>query len=137
MIEHESAIVEAELLPMCGAPGCRIVARPEQPLCDDHAVQQRILATRRRLAEHAPMAVERLIDLCENAVNEDVRRRCAVDILDRIGVRPGVEVEVTAGAARGVDPAEVLRARIATLRGRTIEGLRESAKALDAGLGAE
>lgn len=117
--------VAANLLPVCGAPGCQIVARPEQPLCDDHAVQQRVLAARRRLAEHAPLAAEQLIDLCDNADHADVRRRAAEAILDRVGVRPGVDVAVTARTDGKASPAEILRAKIETLRQRTIEGIRE------------
>ncbi|HVX69871.1 MAG TPA: hypothetical protein VHA79_09295 [Mycobacteriales bacterium] len=118
MTDVAVVVTEAELLPVCGAPGCSVVARPEQALCDDHAVQQRVLAARRKLAENAPMAAEQLIDLCENADNADVRRRAAEAILDRVGIRPGVEVEVSAGIGR-VDPAELLRTRLATLRDNT------------------
>lgn len=110
----------AELLPICATRACGLVARPGQALCDDHAVQQRVLAAQRALAEAAPMAAEQLIDLCENAPQEDVRRRAAEAILDRVGVRPGVELQVTATDEPGPSPADVLRQRLDRLKGREI-----------------
>lgn len=112
-------VIEADLLPLCQHQGCRITARPGQPLCDQHAVEQRQLAARRKLADAADMAADVLIDLAANAVNEDTRRRASEGILDRVGLRPGVDVQVTAREAR-VDPAEILRERLALLRRRTL-----------------
>jgi hypothetical protein len=133
--DSEVRAVEVALLPICGAPGCAIVARPDQTLCDDHAVQQRVLAARRKLAEHAPMAADELIDICAHADSADVRRRAAEAILDRVGVRPGVELDVTT-SARGVDPSQILRARLDVLRQRTIQGLSESTEPLEIGTSA-
>src|SRR4051794_16916650 len=107
----DSDAIAAELLPVCNAHACRVVARPGQALCDDHAIQQRILAAQRKLAEAAPMAADQLIDLCENAEHADVRRRAAEAILDRTGIRPGVEVRVDVPAP-GDAPHELLRARL-------------------------
>lgn len=132
MTDVAVVVTEAQLLPVCGAPGCSVVARPEQALCDDHAVQQRVLAARRKLAENAPMAADQLIDLCENADNADVRRRAAEAILDRVGIRPGVEVEVSAGVGH-VDPAEILRTRLASLRDNTSLDLNHPVAAIEAG----
>jgi hypothetical protein len=108
----------AELLPVCGAPGCGVVARPEQALCDTHAVEQRIIAADRKIKEASPMAADVLIDLALNAQHEDVRRRASEGILDRAGIRPGLEIGVSATTAAGLSPADVLRERLATMRAR-------------------
>lgn len=131
MSDIEPVVTTADLLPVCGSPGCGIVARPDQALCDDHAVQQRVMAARRKLAEHAPSAAERLIDLCENADHADVRRRAAEAILDRVGVRPGVEVAVSPGPGSQVSPADLLRAKLQVLRDRTTQAVEAEVDALE------
>jgi len=118
----EVEVVDGELLPECGQRGCSTVARPGSALCDAHAVGQMIAAAKRKLVMAAPMAAEQLIALSETAPSEEVRRKAAADILDRAGVRGGVEVDVVVGQA-GVDPATLLRERLAQLRRRTSEGV--------------
>ena len=115
----EVETVDGELLPVCGARGCDITARTQQALCDLHGAEQAVLAAKRRLAAAAPDAAERLIDLAENGATEDTRRRAAESILDRAGVRGGVDIEVTA-TQQGVAPADVLREKLATLAKRTV-----------------
>lgn len=113
---------DMEPLPVCGAQGCRITSRPDEPLCDAHAAEQRRLAAARRLAEAAPMAAQVLADLMESGSTDEVRRKAAADVLDRTGLRPGVEVTVTTTQAEhGASPAEILRARLDRLRERTLE----------------
>jgi hypothetical protein len=114
--------VDVEPLPVCGTQGCRITRRPSEPLCDAHAAEQRRLAAARRLAEAAPMAADVLVDLAENSASDETRRRAAEAVLDRTGLRPGVEVSVTTTQAEpGASPAEILRARLERLRERTLE----------------
>lgn len=117
----EPRALEGDLLPVCGAPGCRTVARPEQPLCDGHWSEQMLLAARRRLARAAPMAADVLADLIENGSSDEIRRRAAEAVLDRTGLRPGLDVSISAAPVEGVTPSEVLRARLAQLRERTLD----------------
>lgn len=111
-----------EPLPACGAQGCRITSRPDEPLCDAHAAEQRRLAAARRLAEAAPMAADVLVDLMESGTTDEVRRKAAADVLDRTGLRPGMEIAITATTSEpGTSPADILRARLDRLRERTLE----------------
>jgi hypothetical protein len=116
----EPDTVEGELLPVCQAPGCRVVCRPDEVLCDGHHVVQRRLAAYRRLAQGAPLAAEVLVDLVENSANDETRRRAAEAVLDRTGLRPGLDVSVTETKAEGTSPAEILRARLDRLRERSL-----------------
>lgn len=111
-------VVSGELLPVCRQPGCGTVCRPAEDLCDGHAIAQRIAATHRRLVEAAPAAAEQLIDLALNATTQETRRRAAEAVLDRAGLRPGIVVQLNSSAAR-LDPAVLIRERLATLRART------------------
>ncbi len=117
----DAQVVNGELLPECGQRGCVTVARPGQALCDVHAVGQLVAAARRKLAMAAPAAAEQLIVLSETAPSEEVRRKASADILDRAGVRGGVEVDVVVGQAE-VSPADLLRDRLALIRRRTLDG---------------
>ncbi len=123
--------VHGELLATCGHRGCSITARPGQALCDDPVVQQLVLSAHRRLAQGAPMAAEQ-INLAEHADQADVRRRASEAILDRAGVRAGVEVQVTA-TEQAAAPGAVLRERLALLRRRTLDAaVAETATVEDA-----
>lgn len=122
-----SEVVDGELLPECSQRACSMIARPGHALCDVHAVGQMLAATRRKLALAAPAAAERLIEISETADSAEVRRKAAADILDRAGVRGGVEVDVVVGQAQ-VDPADLLRERLALLRRRTLEGAAADAE---------
>ena len=92
-------------------------------MCDSHAIDQRILAARRKLAEAAPRVADGLIDLALNSKSEEVRRRAQEAVLDRAGLRPGLDVQVTeATFDGGRSPGDILRERLAAHRMRTIEG---------------
>lgn len=118
-----SEVVEGELLPECAQRGCVTIARPGQVLCDEHAVPQLLAAAKRKLAAAAPAAAEELIRISQTADSADVRRRASEAVLDRAGVRSGVEVDLLVDS--GVSPADLLRERLATLRRRTLEGASE------------
>jgi hypothetical protein len=119
-VAEVAEVVDGEVLPTCKARGCSITPRTQQALCDLHGSEQAVLAAKRRLAAAAPQAAEWLIDLAENGATEETRRRAMDSILDRAGVRGGVEVDVTSGQHR-VAPAEVLRERLAILAARTAD----------------
>lgn len=127
----EAEVVDGELLPECGRRGCSVTARPGTVLCDAHSAEQMVLSAQRRLALAAPEAAETLIAVSQNADSADVRRRAAEAILDRAGVRAGIDVTVTAGTEPATSPADLLRERLALLRRRTLEGAAEEARPLE------
>lgn len=77
-------------------------------------------AARLRLIGATDEAVDWLLELAESSTSDAVRLKATTEVLDRAGVRGGVEVDVTVGEK--VDPAQALRDRLAVLRKRTIEG---------------
>jgi hypothetical protein len=62
---------------------------------------------RRKLIQAAPYAVDVLEDMMENAVSEPVKLKAATEILDRAGVRGGVELDVNIDTD-GQRPAHVV-----------------------------
>lgn len=106
-----------DLLPRCSAKHCTITARPGQALCDDHAVELLMSAARRRLMESGLLSVEQLVYLCANAASEMVRLKAAEAILDRIGMRPGVDIQVTSGEPKD-DPHQLVRERLRVIASR-------------------
>lgn len=76
-----------------------------------------IQAARMRLIDDTQEAVTVLEDLLQNAASEAVRLKAATEVLDRSGVRGGVDVDVT--VTNSQDPAAVLRERLSTLKART------------------
>lgn len=120
------SVLEGELLPVCSVAGCSVVGRPGEVMCDGHAAQQRIMSAQRKLAAATPAAADQLIDLAVNGKTEDVRRRASEAVLDRAGIRPGVEVTLTERPDGTPDVAAILRERLSTLRARTLEHQEDS-----------
>lgn len=77
-------------------------------------------SARLRLIDRSDEAVDWLLDLGRNSTSDAVRLKAATEVLDRSGVKGGIEVDVN--VTHTADPAELLRERLATLRKRTIEG---------------
>lgn len=77
-------------------------------------------SARLRLVGSTDRAVDWLLDLAENSASDAVRLKATTEVLDRAGVRGGVEVDVNVEDKRS--PADVLRQKISELRERTIEG---------------
>lgn len=105
--------------------------RVGRDVCDAHAAQQRILEAQRKLAAGAPMAADVLIDLSQNGQTEEVRRRASEAVLDRAGLRPGIEITFAPPTDGGPSVGDVLRERLALLRRRTIEGAIADAAVVD------
>jgi hypothetical protein len=82
--------------------------------------QARVDAARLRLVDAAPEAAEWLIDLGTNSSSDAVRLGAAKEVLDRAGVRGGVEVDITVENKQ--DPAALLRTKISQVRERVITG---------------
>lgn len=77
-------------------------------------------SARLKLINAADEAAEWLLDLGANSTSDAVRLKAATEVLDRAGVKGGVEVDVN--VTHSQDPGDLLRERLATLRKRTIEG---------------
>ncbi len=77
-------------------------------------------SARLRLIGATDKAVDWLLDLAENSTSDAVRLKATTEVMDRAGVRGGVEVDVNVSA--DASPAELLREKLATLRSRTLEG---------------
>ena len=69
---------------------CRIHLRSTQ-----HKTSDDIERARQKLTQAAPYAVDMLEDLMENAESEPVKLKAATEILDRAGVRGGVEIDTS------------------------------------------
>ena len=69
---------------------CRIHLRTVK-----HKTSDDIERARAKLVQAAPYAVDMLEDLMENAESEPVKLKAATEILDRAGVRGGIEIDST------------------------------------------
>ena len=105
---------EVELRPRCKS--CTAVARPGHVLCDVHHAEVRLASARRQLVDAAADAVDTLLQLAQsNTVSADVRLKATNSLLDRAGLRGGVEISVSSSASPS--PAEIIKARLEKLRG--------------------
>ena len=82
---------------------------------------------RMKLTQAAPYAVDVLEELMENAASEPVRLKASTEILDRAGVRGGVEFDARVEVTDGRSPASIVAERL--------ERLATSASAVQALLG--
>jgi hypothetical protein len=86
--------------------------KKDDGLCRIHLKTQRksgedIERARRRIIQAAPFAVDVLEEMMETAVSEPVRLKAATEILDRAGVRGGVELDVSLDL-EGLRPSHVV-----------------------------
>jgi len=104
---------------------CRIHLRSVK-----HKTSDDIERARQKLVQAAPYAVDMLEDLMENAESEPVKLKAATEILDRAGVRGGIEIDSTVNL--DVRPAaSVIAERLQRLALGAVEA---SAKLADAGI---
>lgn len=81
-------------------------------------------AAKVRLGQMSPEAVAVLEDLMMNSNVPAVRLKAATEVLDRIGIRGGTELTVSGTVTHEqVDPAVVVRDRLAQLAGRAAESV--------------
>ena len=76
---------------------------------------------RSKLTQAAPYAVDILEDLMENAASEPVRLKASTEILDRAGVRGGIEFDARIEVADGRQPAQVVAERLQRLAAGAIQ----------------
>lgn len=104
---------------------CRIHLRSTQ-----HKTSDDIERARQKLVQAAPYAVDMLEDLMENAESEPVKLKAATEILDRAGIRGGVEIDSSINI--DVRPAaQVIAERLDRLAQGAIQS---AAKLAEAGL---
>jgi hypothetical protein len=89
------------------------------------------IAARQKVMQALPQMADELEGLALNAASEQVRLKAITEMMDRGGLRAGVEVEISGGLDRGQDPAEVIRGKLEKLAERMLEGERRAAE-LDA-----
>jgi hypothetical protein len=70
---------------------------------------------RSKLVQAAPYAVDVLEDLMENAASEPIRLKASTEILDRAGVRGGVEFDANVHITDGRSPAQIVAERLTRL----------------------
>lgn len=86
---------------------------------------------RAKLTQAAPYAVDVLEDLMENAASEPVRLKASTEILDRAGVRGGVEFDANININDGRPAAQIVAERLERLAAGAIE---VAAKLVEAGV---
>jgi hypothetical protein len=86
---------------------------------------------RARLVQAAPYAVDVLEDLMENAISEPVKLKASTEILDRAGVRGGVEVDANLNVTDSRSAADIVADRLARLSRSAID---VAARLVDAGV---
>ena len=67
---------------------------------------------RAKLTQAAPYAVDMLEDMMENAVSEPVKLKAATEILDRAGVRGGIEFDASIKVTDGRPAAIIIQERL-------------------------
>lgn len=75
---------------------------------------------RRKLIQSAPYAVDVLEELMETAQSEPVRLKASAEILDRAGVRSGMEIDLGVEVRDSRSPAEIVQERLAKLQASAI-----------------
>ena len=70
---------------------------------------------RRKLMQSAPYAVDVLEELMENATSEPVRLKASTEILDRAGVRGGMDIGLDVEVKDARSPAQIVAERLARL----------------------
>jgi hypothetical protein len=90
-------------------------------LCRMHLGKNRktgadIERARAKLMQSAPYAVDTLEQLMETAVSEPVKLKAATEILDRAGVRAGMDIGIDVDIKDSRSPAQIIAERLARLK---------------------
>jgi len=76
---------------------------------------------RAKLTQAAPYAVDVLEDLMANATSEPVKLKASTEILDRAGVRGGIEFDARLEVSDSRAPADIVAERLQRLAGGAVE----------------
>jgi len=101
-------------------------------LCRMHLKSQRkpgedIERARRKLVQAAPYAVDKLEELMENAESEPVKLKASTEILDRAGLRAGMDINLDVEVTDARNPADIVAERLS----RLADGARRTQEALE------
>lgn len=88
---------------------CRIHLRSQRKPGED------VERARRKLMQSAPYAVDVLEELMETATSEPVRLKASSEILDRAGVRGGMDIGLDVEVTDSRTPAQIVQERLARL----------------------
>lgn len=86
---------------------------------------------RAKLTQAAPYAVDVLEELMDSAQSEPVRLKASTEILDRAGVRGGVEFDARLEVTDGRSPAQVIAERLDRLQAGALAMLAGPADAIE------
>jgi hypothetical protein len=109
-------------------------------LCRMHLKTQRkpgedVERARRKLIQGAPYAVDVLEDLMENAVSEPVKLKASTEILDRAGIRGGMDLSLDVEVTDARTPAQIIGERLLRLASgaaRTASAIPDTTDIVDA-----
>lgn len=76
---------------------------------------------RQKLSQAAPYAVDILEDLMQNAISEPVKLKASTEILDRAGVRGGVEFDANVKVVDDRPAAQIIAERLNRLAGGALQ----------------
>lgn len=76
---------------------------------------------RKKIMQAAPYAVDMLEDLMQNAVSEPVKLKASTEILDRAGIRGGVELDASVSVHDARPAAMIISERLARLKENAID----------------
>ena len=77
-------------------------------------------SARLRLIGSLDDATDWLLELAEKSTSDAVRLKATTEVMDRAGLKGGVEIDVNVSETQ--NPGDVLRERLEQLKRRTIEG---------------
>lgn len=81
-----------------------------------HRPNEDIERARKRLVQAAPYAVDILEDLMQTAISEQVRLKASTEILDRAGIRGGIEIDAQVNHSEGRAPRDIITERLDNMR---------------------
>ena len=76
---------------------------------------------RRKIMQAAPYAVDMLEDLMQNAVSEPVKLTASTEILDRAGIRGGIEIDASVSDHDARPAASIIAERLERLKENAID----------------
>jgi hypothetical protein len=107
---------DEDLAPLPRCAQCGKLSRPGRALCDEHWGEQQLDAARSKLRANALVAVDALVEIAATSTDPE-RVRAANSILDRAGIRNGLDLTIRQGSV-GQSPADILSERLAKLQSR-------------------
>lgn len=89
-----------------------------------------VLSARMRLIGALPMALDTLLDLAENSSADAIKLKAATEILDRSGVKGGMDITVE--VTNNSNPSDDILKKLSIMRDRAVAAKAEEAEIVDA-----